>query len=459
MSAKASEIVAQAGPSPTPSSSPPVLASPQPSNAKFQYFSVHGQATNTQQYHGNFAAEYSGAQSLFEEPDTAKTFDLTLYLGARVWKGGEVYVNPELDQGFGLGRPQPPGTPYFGTIGVAGYVSGGAYKVGSYSSYTRVQRAFIRQRFNLSGTDDQTIDSAANQLAGSTSANHLILTFGKFAVTDVFDTNVYAHDPTNDFLNWTIIDMGSFDYAADAWGYTYGLSAELTEGLSTYRAGVFQLSAVPNSTVIEHTPFKQYSPIIEYERRTSFFGGHPGSIKALAYANIGYMGPYADAIDAAAGTGQPPSTANVRNDKHTKVGGGINIAQEVAPNIGVFARVSAMNGTYEAFEFTDVDRSLSTGLSIDGHLYHRPNDTFGLAGVFNEISDPARQYFGAGGLGILVGDGALSYGSERIFETYYVAGFTKYFGLTFDYQWIVNPAYNTVRGPLSVFGVRYHAQI
>jgi high affinity Mn2+ porin len=199
-------------PSPSPSASPP------------QRWSIHAQATNTQQYHGSFPAAYSGPQSLANTPDTAKTFDLTLFLGARVWKGGEFYINPEIDQGFGLGFPAPPGLPYNGTFGVAGFLSGEAYKVGRDSMYSRVQRAFVRQTFGFGG-GSQTIDPDINQLGGSVDTKRLTLTFGKFAVTDVFDANAYAHDPKNDFLNWSIIDMGSFDYAADAWGYTYGLSS------------------------------------------------------------------------------------------------------------------------------------------------------------------------------------------------------------------------------------------
>jgi high affinity Mn2+ porin len=276
---------------------------------------------------------------------------------------------------------------------------------------------------------------------------------------DVFDNNPYAHDPKNDFFNWSIIDMGSFDYAADAWGYTYGASAELSRGLSTLRAGLFELSLQPNVIAIEPVPLRQYMPVLEYERRTSLFGGHAGSMKALVYYDDGYMGAYADALDAAAGTGKPPSTAAVRQDKHVKIGEGLNLSQEIAPNVGVFARLSAMNGTYEAFEFADIDRSASMGLSVDGALYHRPNDVFGLAGAFNGISDPAKRYFGAGGLGILIGDGALSYAGERVLETYYKAGFTKDFALTFDYQYVTNPGYNAARGPVSVYGLRYHVQL
>jgi high affinity Mn2+ porin len=440
---------------------PPASASPSPSpSPAAQRWSLHAQATNLQQYHGEFAAAYSGPQSLYSKPDTAKTFSGTLFLGARIWKGAGLYVNPEVDQGFGLGFPNPPGAPvpYSGTFGVAGFVSGEAYKLGRASMYERVQRVFLRQTLNFAAPV-ANVESGINQLSGSVSPNHLTLTLGKFAVTDVFDTNPYAHDPSNDFMNWSIIDMGSFDYAADAWGYTYGLSGELASAQSTLRAGVFQLSKVPNTIPIEPIPFLQYSPIIEFEQRTSLFGGHPGAIKALVYGDYGFMGSYADAIAAAAGTGKPPSTAAVRTARHWKLGGGINAYQELAPHVGIFTRLSGMNGSYEAFEFTDIDRSACAGLSIDGGLYRRPNDTIGLAGVVNTISAPAQQYFAAGGLGILVGDGALSYAAERIVEGYYKVGFGQVGAITADYQFVRNPAYNTVRGPVAIFGLRYHAQI
>jgi high affinity Mn2+ porin len=411
-----------------------------------------------QQYHGGFAALYSGPQSLANTPDTAKTFDATLYLGARIWQGGEVYVNPEIDQGFGLGMPSPPGTPYAGTFGVAGFLTGQAYKVGSNSMYERVQRLFMRQTFNFGG-DVENIEPDINQLGGPVDMNRLTLTFGKFGVVDVFDNNPYAHDPANDFLNWSIIDMGSFDYAADAWGYTYGLSAELNASRSTLRGGVFQLSVIPNTIGIDPIPFRQYMPVIEFEERTSFFGGHPGSVKVIAYGDYGYMGSYADALNLAAATGGTPSTAAVRTNEHWKIGEGLNVAQEIANNVGVFARLSAMNGTYEAFEFTDIDRSISGGLSVDGALYHRPNDAIGVAGAFNSLSAPAQQYFAAGGAGILIGDGALAYGQERILETYYKVGFGTVAAITADYQRVWNPGYNTVRGPVTVFGLRYHVQI
>ena len=154
----------------------------------------------------------------------------------RLWQGAELWVNPEIDQGFGLAN----------TLGVAGFPSGEAYKVGQTYPYARLPRTFIRQTIDLGG-ETQKVDAGANQFAGSETANRLVITVGKFAVTDIFDTNKYAHDPRNDFMNWALVDTGTFDYAADSWGYTYGAAVEWYQGSWTLRGGVFDLSIIPNS--------------------------------------------------------------------------------------------------------------------------------------------------------------------------------------------------------------------
>ncbi|MBV8150951.1 MAG: carbohydrate porin [Candidatus Eremiobacteraeota bacterium] len=441
-------LLAQASPSPAPAASP---------TEKPERWSIHAQVTNTLQSHPGFPAAYTGPQSLFPARDIEKSFDFTSFFGGRLWKGAEFYIDHEFDQGFGLGNPNPSG-PYNGLLGAAGFYSNEATKVGATHPYGRLTRYFIRQTFDFGG-DRQTLQPDQNQLGETTTAENLILTFGKFSVVDVFDTNPYAHDSKNDFLNWSIVDMGSFDYAADAWGYSRGLSAELTRGDSTLRAGIFQLSLVPNSTQLEKSGFRQFSPIVEFERRTSFLGGHPGTFKALAFGDYGYFGTYDDAVAAAAGTGAPPDLSLVRTSKHWKLGGGLNIAQEITPHVGLFTRLSAMNGVYEEDDWAVIDRSISGGVSLGGDLWRRPNDAIGVALARNAISTSAQRYFAAGGLENTMGDGGLSYANERIFEAYYRLGITKGMAMTGDYQRVVNPGYNAVRGPVSVFGLRYHAQL
>jgi high affinity Mn2+ porin len=79
--------------------------------------------------------------------------------------------------------------------------------------------------------------------------------------------------------------------------------------------------------------------------------------------------------------------------------------------------------------------------------------------VVNNISGVHQAFFNAGGLGILIGDGMLPHpGLEQIIETYYSYALTPSIKLSFDYQFVTNPGYNTDRGPASVFTVRLHAQ-
>jgi len=168
------------------------------------WWGLHGQTTFVTQYHPGFHAAFSGPNSLDPQAQARETFDLTLIAGLRLWRGAELWANPEVDQGFGLSN----------TLGVAGFTSGEAYKVGAAVPYFELPRLFVRQTINLGG-EVAHIAAGLNQLAGSQTAHRVVVTVGKLAVVDVFDTNRYAHDPKNDFLNWSIIDAGSFDYAAD----------------------------------------------------------------------------------------------------------------------------------------------------------------------------------------------------------------------------------------------------
>ena len=365
-------------------------------------------------------------------------------MGWRLWSGAELWIDPEIDQGFGLST----------TLGVAGFTSGEAYKVGASVPYARLPRMFVRQTIDLGG-ETQKVDAGINQFSGSQTADRLVITVGKFGVTDVFDTNKYAHDPRGDFMNWAIVDTGTFDYAADAWGYTYGAAAEWYRGDWTVRGGIFDLSIAPNTQNLD-PQFGQFQWDGEIEHRHELWG-QPGKIAVTGFLTRGRMGSYADAIQLAQLTGGPADIAAVR--QYTSRGGvSVNMEQQVASDLGVFARAGLANGDIEPYEFTDVDRTVAAGLSLSGNRWGRPDDTVGLAGVVNGISSEHQAFLNAGGLGILVGDGMLpNPGPEQIIETYYSLP-VSFFKLTFDYQLIVNPGYNRDRGPASVIATRLHAQ-
>ena len=404
----------------------------------------NGQLTYVDQYHPAFNAPYSGANSLNPAPANDETADITLFAGHRLWEGAEFWINPEIDQGFGLSD----------TLGVAGFPSGEAYKIGANAPYLRVPRAFVRQVFNLGG-EMRDVESAPNQFARSVAADNLTLTVGKFSVVDVFDVNTYAHDPRGDFFNWAVIDGAAFDYAADAWGFTNGAALEWNTGDWTARGGLFQMSEVPNAKIAGYH-FHNFMSVAELEQRHQW-GTHPGKLKLLVYANRADMGSYADALAEAQSAGATPSTALVRRYQ-TSAGAVVNMEQEVADHVGVFARAGAHDGRYEAYEFTDVDHSLAAGMALEGALWGRADDKAGFAVAANALSAGARQYFAAGGIGILIGDGALDYAREQAAEAYYAFKLAGKVVLTADCQHIVNPAYNQARGPVNTYALRLHAE-
>jgi high affinity Mn2+ porin len=407
-------------------------------------FALNAQATFVEQATAGFHSPYKGPNSLSGRIGR-ETADATLYLGARLWSAAELWVNPEIDQGFGLNN----------TVGVAGFTSGEAYKVGKKKPYFRLARSFVRQTFNLDGIEE-SVERMQNQFGGSRSSNRVVFTVGKFSVTDVFDTNKYAHDPRTDFLNWTAVDAGSFDYAADAWGYTVGAAVEWYQGPWTLRLGVFDLSDVPNSEHLE-PGLHEFQTVGEVERRYSIIDA-PGRVLLTAYESRGRMALLDDAVAVAQVNQVPVDAAAVRHYR-SRWGASVGLEQQVLPDLGVFARFGRAAGNVEAYEFTDVDSTVAVGLSLKSGHWSRPNDTFGLAGICNGISDARKRYLQAGGLGILVGDGQLPHpGSERIIESYYDVAIVEWAHVALDYQWVQHPAYNEDRGPVSVGAVRVHMQ-
>jgi high affinity Mn2+ porin len=407
-------------------------------------FAIHGQLTYVEQETNGFTAPYSGPNSL-SRSSGRETVDATLFIGVRLWPGAEGWITPEMDQGFGLNN----------TLGVAGFPSGEAYKVGKKEPYLRLPRAFVRQILDV-GEERESVDGAANQLRGSRSIDRWVFTVGKFGVTDVFDTNQYAHDPRGDFLNWSAVDSGSFDYAADAWGYTVGAAAERYIGSWTLRAGIFDLSNVPNSAHLD-PGFHEFQIDAEVEKRYGLFG-QVGRVLLTLYDSRGRMALLDQAVQLAAQTGTTPNPADVRQYR-SRLGASLDIEQPITPDVGVFARIGKAAGNVETYEFTDIDRSVEVGASVKGLRWHRPDDAVGIVAIDNGISAQRQRFLNAGGLGVLVGDGQLPHpGAEQIVETYYSIAVLSHATFSLDYQWVKNPGYNSDRGPVSIVAVRLHAQ-
>jgi carbohydrate-selective porin OprB len=157
-------------------------------------------------------------------------------------------------------------------------------------------------------------------------------------------------------------------------------------------------------------------------------------------------------------TNSTPDITTVRQSATKSWGVGLNVEQAINDDIGVFGRFSWNPGTTET-QTLDISQSISGGVSIKGSYWSRPNDTLGIGFAVNGISSSQIEYLQQGGMTAFIGDGALSYGSEQIFETYYNAKIYKDLYVTLDYQRISNPAYNSARGPVNIFGIRAHFEL
>ncbi len=406
-------------------------------------FAFHGQTTFIEQYAAPFRSPYLGPQSL--SPNQGReSLDFMYFIGAKPWKGAEIWIDPEFNQGFGLSN----------TKGIAGFPSGASFKVGSAVPYARIQRFFLRQTIDLGGATEK-VEADQNQFAGSNTTNRLVLTVGKFSISDVFDQNKYAQNPRKDFMNWALIDTGSYDYAADAWGYTYGAAAEWYQGPWTIRGGVFDISTVPNGTDLD-TTFSQFQLDGEIERRYSLWN-RAGKVAVTGFLTRANLGTYQDAIALAQATGGSADIAAVRRYR-SRSGLSMNLEQEIIDDLGIFGRAGFASGNVEPDSYTDIDRTVVAGLSLTGKRWGRPDDTVGFAAIANAITPIHAEFLNAGGLGILIGDGQLPHlGLEQIIETYYQFPIYSW-KVMFDYQFVANPAYNRDRGPVSIASIRLHSE-
>ncbi len=434
----------EGGPQSDVSTASPAAAAPDA--PVLQDWAIHGQSTFTDIYHPAFRSSYAGPQSLNPGSRGDETWDVTLYGGVRPWQGAELWVNPEVDQGFGPSN----------TFGVAGYPSAEAYKLGEAVPYVRLQRVFLRQTIDLGGAV-QGVDPDLNQLGGAQTANRVVVWVGKFSSFDVFDTNKYAHDPRNDFLNWSLVDAGTFDQAGDAWGFSYGAAAEWYQDWWTLRGGVFDLPTVPGYKYLDDHFLHQEQYVAEVEERHTIFG-RDGKVKLSGFFSRGLFGSFAQAVADGRATGTTPNVENVRRYRG-KGGGDINVEQSITDDLGFFLRAGLADGTSSITAFTDIDNTISFGLSLAGKRWRRPDDTVGIGLVRNDVSRHYKDYLKAGGLGLLIGDGKLpNSGPEQIVELYYSYAIIKGLNLTPDYQFVANPAYNRDRGPVSFLGARLHAE-
>jgi high affinity Mn2+ porin len=411
-----------------------------PEEAREQFWNWHVQNTDIVQGDPGFPAQYSGPNSLDSQGEIRETVSLDLLAGARLWRGAEAHVDGLMWQGFGLSK----------TLGVEGFPNGEAFRLGTEVPNITFARLFLRQTIGLGGQQVAVEDDQLH-LAGSQDVSRVTLTLGKMSAKDIFDNNTYANDPRTQFMNWGLMANEAWDYPADSLGYETGFATELNQPHWAVRYGFFQMPKVSNGMAQDQHYLEAWGMVAEFERRYTV-NGHPGTVRFLAYLNSAHMGSYQDAVNSPI----RPADIEATEAYRYKYGFGLNVEQEIVKNVGAFARLGWSDGQNEAWVFSDVDRTATLGLSIKGEFWGRANDTVGLAGIINGISQVHRDFLAAGGTGILAGDYGLNYGWEKDLETYYDFQIWKTIHAALDYQFVTNPAFNRARGPVSIFGARLH---
>jgi high affinity Mn2+ porin len=406
-------------------------------------YTLHYQATVINQGHARFSAPYSGANSLQPAPESATSVTSTLFMGARLRPGTEVYLNPELSGGGGVSNAR----------GVAGFPNGETFRIGDARPVLYLARLYLRQMFDFGG-EKEKLAEGPNQVADEIAARRLTVVAGKFSLADFFDANAYAHDPRAQFMNWTLMSAGAWDYPADTRGYTWGLMTEYHAPTWAVRGAIVAEPKVANMLDIDRRLGRANGSVIEGEHELHLIDGRRGTARLLVFLNQAHMGNYDQAL-ALPGV---PDVTKTRSYGRTKYGASFNADHELTDSLGGFARASWSDGRNETWAFTEVDASESLGVEWTPSRWGRPQDRWGAAAVVNELSGPHRRYLANGGLGFLIGDGALHYGPEMSAETYYRFPVREHLFVSPDYQFIVNPGYNRARGPVSVWAIRVHAE-
>ncbi len=412
---------------------------------KTEIFSLHYQATIIGQHKPRFYAAYSGDNSLQPQTESDYSFTTTLFAGVRVGKNGAIFINPEAASGAGLS----------GAYGVAASTNGETYRVGNPKLTPNLSRLFYSQIFPLSN-DSSYQSPDINTLGGNLPTKYFKATLGKISVVDFFDDNKYSHDPRTQLISWGLMSNGAWDYPADTRGYTPSLVLEYISPTWEYRYALSLEPKEANGQDINYNIGEARAHTIEVTHHFDL-GKRSGNIRLLGFLNTANMGSYADVL---LQKNSPPDIISTRQVGRTKYGFGISGDMKWNEWVGTFARLSWNDGQNETWAFTEIDQSISAGLSFDGKNWHRENDNIGAALVISGLSDIHRKYLEAGGKGFVLGDGKLNYGIEHLFEIFYSADvWRNKLKLTGVYQFIIYPGYNQDRGPVSVFSVRLHLGI
>lgn len=417
-------------------------------------WTVHFQSTVVYQSQSSFHANYSGLRSLDTNHNEAYSLTNTLFLGRRLWRGASLYFNPEISGGEGVSN----------VLGIAGAPNGEVYRVGNPKPTLFIARGYFQQEFALRKSKCIDQEDGQNQLRGKVASDRLVLQIGKFGISDFFDGNIYDHDARSQFLNWSLMSSGSWDFPADLRGYTEGLVVQFLHPQWALRFAAVKVPLKANGLKLDPNITKGNSETAEYEKSFSIHH-RPANIKLTAFITSSRAPIYNKAIEELKqGDSTRYKVINGDNEwnnyEGVKYGLALNFSQSLSTSVGVFSRLNFNDGQSATWAFTEIDRNFQLGVNVIGTKWKRKDDVLGVALSVNGLSPQHRKYLESGGIGFIIGDGKLNYSNEAIIESFYRVKCNSFIYLSADYQLIVNPGYNKDRrGPVGISGIRLHIEI
>ncbi len=122
---------------------------------------------------------------------------------------------------------------------------------------------------------------------------------------------------------WSAVNNGSYDYAADTRGYTYGLMAEYYDRFWAARFGEMLVPTVANGIQLDWNIARARGENFEVEYHTALIPKRATVIRALAFVNHADMGSYREAINGyLSGRDAVPDITLYRRQGRVKYGSG-----------------------------------------------------------------------------------------------------------------------------------------
>lgn len=411
---------------------------------------ISGQANGIYQMHGNFHSPYQGANS-FTAPFEYKASEVgTLYLAY------QLNPNPRYETDVIYDEENAGGRGLSQALGLAGFTNLDVVRNPNLSVVPYTARVEIHQTI---GFTDETGPQQRGDLALATRVPLRRIEFrvGKFTLPDMLDANAVLSDSQHQFMDWTVDNNGTWDYAADTRGYTYGTEIEYQDRNWGVRYALGLMPTVANGITLDWALRRARGQNGELEIRKGFLPGRDGSIRLLAYGNNAHMGDYREAVNHyLEGITPTPEITSVEHFDTLKYGFGVNVEQNVTDNLRIGGRFGWNEGQHESFAYTEDDQTFLFGADYAGAAWHRKLDKFGIAFNTNAIKKDHQNYLKYGGLGFLLGDGRLNYAREDIVEAYYNVHAWRGLYYAIGNTFIAHPGYNQDRGPVDVQTVRLH---